>query len=61
MKVFLVSTCSLPLLGIEKCQAFAVYPAQEAAFVRQYARYIIIPASNLVASLPIPVTIYKGH
>lgn len=61
MKVFLVTTCSLPLLGIEKCQAFKVAPAQEAAFVRQYAGRIVISSSNLAALLPIPVTIYKGY
>lgn len=60
MKVFLVSSYSLPLLGAEKCQAFRVPPALEAAFIREYGSRILTSGSHLVVSLPIPIRIYKG-
>ena len=61
MKVYLVSSCSLAMVGIEKCQAIIVYPAQEAAFIREYAGRILFSGCNLAALPPISVTVYKGH
>lgn len=61
MKVFLVSSCSLPMVGIEQCCAFIVYPAYEAAFFRQYAGRILLEGGDLLVLLPIPVTIYRGR
>jgi hypothetical protein len=48
------------MVGIEKCQAFAVYPAMEAAFRRQYGSRILAGGSELLSQLPIPVIVYQG-
>lgn len=60
MKVFIVATVSGSMVGIEKCRAFMVSPAQEAAFVREYAGRILWRLEEVALLLPIPLTIYKG-
>ncbi len=56
MQVYLVASSSCCLVGIEQCRAYIVFPAQQAAFLRQYAGCILLAGCSF-SSLP-PVTIY---
>lgn len=60
MKVYLVSSCHWAMVGIEKCQVIIVYPAQEAAFVREYGGRILTSGIDLAVLPPIPISVYKG-
>lgn len=61
MKVFLVTSCSAPMVGIEKCQAHAVSSTLEAAFLKQYGSQVLASGNELPGLLPIPLIVYKGR
>lgn len=59
MKVYLVTTVAGCLVGIEKCRAFIVLPAQEAAFLKEYAGCILQSGCCLAALPPVTISTYS--
>ena len=59
MKVYLVSTVTCAMAGIESCRIFIVPQAQEAAFLQQYAGCILQTGCKQAAWPQVPVIKYK--
>jgi len=62
MQVYLVSTVTYSLVGIESCRIIIVPPAQEAAFLQQYAGRILQAGCPLAAWPQVTIIKYnKGR